>query len=393
MSLLDDRIRATNPDFIYYDITLENFQSNNTKSPHLTFRETRTNPFVPRADDYYLSIVRFQMDTYSLPSYQAKIQPNQPDPNKMIQSITIEYDDGAGNLTESDQIYLTWVSDNVFEPTPPPPSATGNGLQYTNTEYYYGNSFQSYLNIINTGIAAGMADLDTKLSGGVIDTVPPPFLKWNHGLATATIYAPGDFDTNKTGAKLNLYFNRPLYGEFTSIRAVRYDITGVNGKFYKIIFDPLNGANKETIDSVEYIKNEQEFSTISNWTPVQSIVFTTQNIPVVSNHLSAPIIFNDNSLVSSGNNSNFANVITDMSTNEMVYKPNLIYVPSAEFRRIDLRTNQHINTVDISCYWKDKQGVLHPFTLMSGASASIKFCFEKKGSVKSYLLDKVGDEI
>lgn len=385
MSLLDNRIRATNPDFIYYDITLENFQSNNTKSPHLTFRETRTNPFVPRADDYYLSIVRFQLDTYSLPSYQAKIMPNQNDPNKMIHSITVEYDDGVGTITESDQIFLTWVSDNVFESVPPPPSATNNGLQYNNTEYYFGNSFQSYLNIINTGIDDAMTDLKTKLGAGIIDTVPSPFLKWNHSNSTATVYATNDFETNKTGAKLNLYFNRPLYGEFTSIRAIRYDITGVNGKFYKIIFDPLNGCNKETIDSVNYIKNEQEFSTLSNWSPVQSIVFTSSSIPVVSNHLSAPIIFNDNILVSGGNNSNFANVITDMSTNEMVYKPNLIYVPSAEYRRIDLRTNQQVNTVDISCYWKDKQGNLRPFTLMSGASASIKFCFEKKPNVKQLL--------
>ena len=33
---------------------------------------------------------------------------------------------------------------------------------------------------------------------------------------------------------------------------------------------------------------------------------------------------------------NFAPIISDMATNDMVYKPNLIYVPSAEYRFIDM---------------------------------------------------------
>ena len=64
----------------------------------------------------------------------------------------------------------------------------------------------------------------------------------------------------------------------------------------------------------------------------------------------------------------------------MVYKPNLIYVPSAQYRLIHLTTSQPINNIDIQCFWKDKKGVLRPFILLIGASASIKILFQKKGA-------------
>lgn len=61
----------------------------------------------------------------------------------------------------------------------------------------------------------------------------------------------------------------------------------------------------------------------------------------------------------------------------MCYKPNLLYVPSAEYRFISLVGHDEIRTVDIGVFWKDKKGNLVPFVLQSGASASIKVLFRK----------------
>ena len=69
-----------NPDMVYYDIVSTNFQTTTTEEPFLRFNEMRTNPIINNTGEYYLSIVRFCLDTYNLPNIICEIQPNQPDP-------------------------------------------------------------------------------------------------------------------------------------------------------------------------------------------------------------------------------------------------------------------------------------------------------------------------
>ena len=43
-----------------------------------------------------------------------------------------------------------------------------------------------------------------------------------------------------------------------------------------------------------------------------------------------------------------AKIISDMSTNELCYKPNLLYVPSGQNRMIDLYGDNDITNVDVN---------------------------------------------
>jgi hypothetical protein len=124
----------------------------------------------------------------------------------------------------------------------------------------------------------------------------------------------------------------------------------------------------------------QEYSTVSNWTPCTGIVFVSNTIPIIPNGLSAPLIFDENQVVSlfSSNNANFANIITDIETNENCYKPNLLYAPTAEYRRISMVGNNPLTNIDVSVFWKNKLGILTPLYLPSGGSVTLKFLFEKR---------------
>ena len=95
MSQLNQLKKASDADMVYYDIVASNFQSTTTEPPALRFSESRTNPIISNTGDYYMSIVRFSLDTYDLPNFICEIQPNQADPNLSIYSTTLEYDDGA----------------------------------------------------------------------------------------------------------------------------------------------------------------------------------------------------------------------------------------------------------------------------------------------------------
>lgn len=129
---------------------------------------------------------------------------------------------------------------------------------------------------------------------------------------------------------------------------------------------------------VLFIKTSQEYSTISNWSPVSSIVFTSGSLPIVATQLSETLVYNNGQSVSVNIPQNFANIISDMCTNDMVYKPNLLYVPSGQNRYIDMIGTNDIRTIDINVFWKDKRENLIPFVLQSGASSSIKILFELK---------------
>jgi len=104
MSQLDPAKNAVTADQLYFDITVSNFKSTTSKPPQFYFNEQRTLPFVRNPEDYYLSILRFTMETGSLPVFIPSIEPNQADRNKTIYSFTLDYTDpGTGTTYTSGQ--------------------------------------------------------------------------------------------------------------------------------------------------------------------------------------------------------------------------------------------------------------------------------------------------
>lgn len=368
---------SNSPDYIYYDLQINNFQSTNTESPHLTFNESRSIPLLQKANEYKMSVVRFQVDTYSLPTFIADIEPNQGDANKMIESITLEWQTG-GTVVSGNPVYLTWIPTNMNIATPIPPSQTPNRVQSNYTQYYYGNSFRHYCDLVNNALKTATTSLITQIGGGTLTNLLPPFLKWNESTNCAELYAQELFYNWSKTNHVNIYFNRPLFAKFTSMPAIRYGVSATLGRYYRMYMKDDILTRTITLDSQVYIKTPQEFSTISNWTPVSSIVFISNTLPVVNNQMSNPVVINNGVILPGGLTPNFNNIISDICTNEMVYKPNLIYVPSAQYRYIDLKTDQPVSDLTIQVYWKDKQGNLNQFILLSGASASMKILFEKK---------------
>jgi hypothetical protein len=126
-----------------------------------------------------------------------------------------------------------------------------------------------------------------------------------------------------------------------------------------------------------FIQLRQEISTIDAWCPIGSIVFTSNQLPIiVSQFSSSNTVGNNPNIATIGNR--FALVITDLMTNQQGYRPNVIYNPTAEYRRLSLTGNIGIRNIDIAVFWRSKTGQLLPFRLPSGGSASLKLLFEKK---------------
>ena len=362
---------SSEPDRIYYDLQTKNLSSTTSVSEQLVFSDLRNAEVVKDASKYKLSVVRFQADTSILPVFIPTIQLNQPNPNLTIYTVRLDY---AGLFVE---VPVIWQPEILSAAVPPAPNTLPFGRQQ-NTQYYHSLNYQHFINLINVALKSAMDQLKV-LSAPVNDSVLAPFLGWNSNTLCAELLASPLFETRP----IKLFFNRALYALFSSFQAVKFPNNTSLGEIYELQLLNNNSYNLEINyknTGVNKIVLKQNYSTIANWSPVSAIVFTSQNLPVVPAFTSVPLIsINGQTTAISGNNSNTVNIITDIATTENSYKPTLIYVPSAEYRFIDLYSSAPIRNVELRVFWRATDGTYQPLLVPSGGASSIKLLFQRKG--------------
>jgi hypothetical protein len=428
MSQLNQVKRDNSPDQVYYDVTITNFQSQDTLPPIFYYNEARTIPFINCPEDYYLSIIRFSVDTGTLPVWIPSIVPFSANPNTTIYNITLTYSVGGNDYT-SGAVPMTFIpQDRTTGNVPSPPSTTSNGLQNNDTGYYNVYSFQymAYLvtETFKTALTALVADV---LAGG--DTMPtydiytsnqtptttslpsdnlPPLFQWDTSSDTASIFAIPQYDLNPAvnpglsgNQPIKIYFNAPMYYLFQSFPATIFGYGNVGGdENFQIEVVNQGGLNTSLITppeydlvggvydppiSIPYISTYQETSTISSISPITAIVFTSNTMPITPNQVSTPLVlFNNQQIGFQGNNADIANIVTDLVSDTGAYRPSLVYTPSAQYRLVTLNGNRPLFNLDLQIFYRLRNGSLVPFRLASGGTVTIKIAFLKKDSSGTY---------
>ena len=376
----------TSPNLLYYDVLISNFQNINIGTKHAQFTESRQQAFLLEPSNYNLSVVRWTADTNSLPIWRCQIQPDSPDANASIYSITLQY---AGI---SYQAYLNYQPQSKATKTPPAPSTIG-GLQSNLTLYYDVYSYQYVVYLFNQCFSDAFDQLPDAIKAL---TFQPSFV-YNPENKTVTLYCDQNYyslSDSPLTAQIKIFFNVPTANLFSSFPYYINAFSDPTGKNYQIITDVFSSSNTSPFpptsvpdDGVfEYTAFViyQEYSTVSQWNPVTSIVITSSSLPVAPNAVSGIIQATDiNGLATtiSGQQNNVVfPIITDFcaDTSLMGYKPYIYYVPSAEYRRIELLGSTPLTNIDISLFWKGRDGQLNAFILGSGTTVTVKLLFEKK---------------
>jgi hypothetical protein len=103
------------PDHIYLDLAVMNNDTTGQDRRPINFYETRTNPIIDNPSNYFMSVVRFEVDTpaITVPLFIPKLLINglNEDKNKTAYSITIGKPSG-GKLTDWYQRYVTWFPED-----------------------------------------------------------------------------------------------------------------------------------------------------------------------------------------------------------------------------------------------------------------------------------------
>ena len=368
MSFTDNTLLSS--DILYYDVVITNLNNIDSTPVPAVFTETRSSPFITLPEAYLLSIARFTIDTTTLPVIIPTIKPFTTNLNETIYKITLTYQT------------FSYTSTLIFKPqdlqavAPVPPSGQQNGLQDNTGGYYCIYTYQYFIQLVNNTFQDCFKNI-LALAG--ITTTIYPYMVFDPTSKLASLILPKEYFDTTLASHMTLYFNPALYNMFSSFPMTINTYNSASGQNVQIIVDNFGQSSEITVGDPLYtaIQLNQEYSTVSLWTPLTSIVFCSSTLPIVQNQISAPLYFVNGVSYSNNGTNNIAPIITDMAVSEGDYKPNLVYSPYV-YRYIDMKGNRPIYSLDISVYWKDRYGNLQPFRLSAGSSITIKLMFIKK---------------
>jgi hypothetical protein len=373
-------------DHEYIDVYAINANSITALPIPVRFTQTRNMPFLYKPEDYYLSVVRFQIDTNTLPVFTCAIQYNQPQINLSIYSVTLSWTNPVAPFqTFNQQTFITWIPQDLASPIPRPPSLTENKFQDNSGGYYYCYNYSYVLQIINNAFSTCFLALNAQVvfAGLALPTFAAPVLTWNNDNNISVLNADILGYDQTTLNYIKIYMNLPLYQLFNTLPAYIEPFPALLGKNYRIDTDNFGNAQVTPfpfyLPTYNALQIFQEQPSINVWSPISSIVFTSNTLPINSTNVCNPSIFLDGVTTNNnGNNSNIEQVITDFQAENNLYKNSCLYIPSGENRYVDLMGNTPLYSIDINIYWRDKIGTLYPFRLATGCCASIKVLFERK---------------
>lgn len=343
---------------------------NKTNAPiRLTYIDNRSRNLLNNSDDYYMSILRFDITLTEVPFM---IWPNTEYNNFTLSgedynvntvdnsyySITI--DDGAGSF---DTQFLVFESFDITRPEP----------------YIWNPSH--FCQIINKAIRTACDNLSINIK--------VPYFTYRRDEGVIDWTAPDEY-RNVTVGHRTLYLNRNLYNLFNAFpctvqnideaRYVRLDVfadgIGNNG--------PSIGEITQTRDTVingatySGQRMKSYFPNLGNMCAIRGIVFTSNTLNVI------PEYTTNNSDLQSDSSNNYIKVVKDFKLS--IEERNAIlttgyqnFRTSSEFEYIELKgAREALNDIEIQAYWQDNHLRLHPLYLPPNGTFSMKIQFFKK---------------
>lgn len=375
----------------YVDLYALNANSLTALPVPVSFTQTRNKPFLEKPDDYYLSVVRFQLDTNSLPVFNAYIQFNQANKDLTIYSVSLSWQNPVAPFqTFNQQTYVLWTPQDLASPIPQPPSLTQDKFQDNSGGYYYSYNYTYILSLINTAYATCFTALNVAVVGAglVLPTIHAPVMTWNNDKSIGVLNADVLGYSTTAVSFIKIFMNAPLYNLFNTMPTYILNPNSLFGQDFRL--DTSTFGNSTVVGFPFYLPTYnalqifQETSCLGIWSPVSGIVITSNTLPINSTNIANPCIYVDGIATgTNGNNSSVSPIITDFQAPDGLYKNSITYIPSAQYRYIDLTGNGPLYTVDIQIFWRNKVAQLIPFRLTAGASASVKILFQRKDQLVS----------
>ena len=300
-----------------------------------TFYEMRTTPVITDPSKYNLSVVRFEMDTSTIPLMYVK--PGAA--NSLPYSIGVKTPDGIYYNTD-----LIWITQD---------QNAAPGTDAYNALY----SIQHFADIFNTAMTY-LINL-TGVTGFGLGYEPN----------TQRFVMQGSAETLTS----TWYFNEALWQLIPNLNSsLSTWVTGGGTPSTRDVWYQLNFDAGASLS--------QEFPNLQGFNSLVNITLTTRGIPIQSEAVSIP---SGTGSYTTGSGDGTALILTDfMPTTSVGFESTrqrfVYYVPSSEYRLIELLSNSPLKVIDLQIYWTDLNGTLRPLMLRPDTFCSVKLLFRRK---------------
>jgi hypothetical protein len=423
----------------YFNVTIPHNDDNNPYSlpTQAKYFDERTQDIIDRPQDYYISLIRFDVPISEIPIFTAGAIPFDTtsglfpagannNVNKLGDSITLSY----GGVDT--QVFLEWLPEiNTPAPTNTPSQANPQqNANLINNPYYYVKSYQHYLDLINMALAAAYYGTAFAGSPPKVASAKAPYMIYDSATQLMSLIADKSFDPITAGAPtIQIYMNTLLYELFNdSFNVYQNGYTAANGKNIQILVEntgnnliqssvttpsiPAPPAWSATInyqlgDIVSsggntYISiatnNLNHLPPSAQWTayvvPTPTTIsgstllemkqeYQTLDLwnsfqTIVFTTASIPIV---NEFVRNDNGSGDAvtiPILTDFSNADTTSRKKLSYFPQGPYRMTSLKGITPLRKTDIQVYWTNEYQQLFPLMIPSHENVTMKFMFRRK---------------
>jgi len=381
---------SSEPTQTYVDISLVNNKIDNEQSPiPVIFSSRRDQDYLKSPRDYLVTVARWSLDC-RLPLIVPQLKLNTPvisTPPAIDRWETVYYVTFVNPLT-----YGAYNVNILFQPqinqyVIPPITQITNLSQLYDNSYFHITSADYWIQMLNVSLSNGYLTflINNGLSGNPLYPNDPPIFQYD-GQGNVSLLVPENFlfflpNGLPNPNPIDMYFNGALNTLFNGLSTLINPLPNPsNYQHFRLMF-PNNLPLVSPPLLVPYYRLANEYPSVPFWSPLASIVFTTNQIPVEPANANPTVIIGA-SATSNNNNINLASVITDFDINFVTGLESRqinYYTPLGEYRLIDLVSNRPLSDINISVFWRDKiQGNLHTLYLHSGAGASIKLLFRRR---------------
>lgn len=359
-------------DHKYINLQLYAKPSNQDPVPALV-SATRNQAIIDRPCDWECSIIRFALDISFIP-LNIPVVDNTHGPNSTIYSVTLEY---------QGQPYQEFV---IYE------SSNLSGRQEFQPSVW---TYQQWLDSVNKALAAAWLALTT--AHPLTGSTAAPAIYYTQpgsgsGISGMNLFHDSAFiyDASLPNVPIFIYSNIPMFNTYLNFQSDYFGLSA--GRDVRFVITPdnavvLGAAPRIGLPAalqglpVNLYMTPQRARTMETWDSLKSIYMTTGQIPI-----NPEIVPSFQTGVSSNQNSNIASsqlpIITDFlagrSPDPSINRGIVEYLPTAEYRMVDLQGDRPIYTADVQAYYQTYSGQSYPLYITPSSVFTVKLLFRAK---------------
>ena len=371
----------------YKYIELQLYNQNTNPSLSADFELSAIFDLIDDSSLYDLSIIRFSVDTTTIPLMIVPILTGQTNPNATVYTFTLQQ--GANIVTKR----VIWTPEFIDEPTPGSPFTK----QDVGGAYYYLMNVQHLIDLFNLAIQEAHDDLP------VVAGRQAPFFRINPGTQQIELIAQSDYYDNMTDpppADLTLlYCNQEassLLQYFTPI-AIRdlattdqYFCFQINNLNSFNVFPPPVGASdivppasQPSIIAGSYYIMTQTKTSLACFNTLSAIqINANKGIPAQLQTTTPGVDYGvevtTNTVTEEDDQPILTNFIVDPDVRLASSSGRLVYNPQGEFRLLSLNQAKHIRSLGFQMLWVDVYGNSRVIKLQRNTSASVLMMFKPR---------------